>query len=138
MNKFMMTLAALAVSTAAVAAEPEYATVRMEIDIAKLEPGAMLRVSVPDLHTLCRLFLDPELSTLQRFQVMQMMFGGQTNDADTHYVGLDENFLSGYLSDAGFTGITRVDAFNLFDDTSAMHYKLPISLNMTARKPAAA
>lgn len=103
-----------------------------------LHPGAMLRVSVPDLHTLCRLFLDPELSTLQRFQVMQMMFGGQTNDADTHYVGLDENFLSGYLSDAGFTGITRVDAFNLFDDTSAMHYKLPISLNMTARKPAAA
>jgi len=103
-----------------------------------LQPAAMLRVSVPDLHTLCRLFLDPELSTLQRFQVMQMMFGGQTNDADTHYVGLDETFLSGYLSDAGFTGITRVDAFNLFDDTSAMHYKLPISLNMTARKPAAA
>jgi len=103
-----------------------------------LQPGAMLRVSVPDLHTLCRLFLDPELSTLQRFQVMQMMFGGQTNDADTHYVGLDENFLGGYLSDAGFTGITRVDAFNLFDDTSAMRYKLPISLNMTARKPAAA
>lgn len=103
-----------------------------------LQPGAMLRVSVPDLHTLCQLFLDPELSTLQRFQVMQMMFGGQTNDADTHYVGLDETFLGGYLSDAGFTGITRVDAFNLFDDTSAMQYKLPISLNMTARKPAAA
>ena len=44
MNKFMMTLAALAVSTAAVAAEPEYATVRMEIDIAK--PAAQVWAKV--------------------------------------------------------------------------------------------
>ena len=102
-----------------------------------LQPGATLRVSVPDLNTLCRLFLDPALATAQRFQVMQMMFGGQTHAADTHYVGLDEEFLGEYLRAAGFTAITRVDAFNLFDDTSTLHYKLPVSLNMSARKPAA-
>ena len=100
------------------------------------------------LNTIKRLFtwwdgqtLNTQLFTWRkgiRVGVAAERFGGQTNDADTHYVGLDETFLGGYLSDAGFTGITRVDAFNLFDDTSAMQYKLPISLNMTARKPAAA
>ena len=44
MNKFMMALAALVVSTAASAAEPEYATVRMEIDIAK--PAAQVWAKV--------------------------------------------------------------------------------------------
>jgi len=100
-----------------------------------LHPGAMLRVSVPDLATLCRLFLDPALTALQRFQVMQMMFGAQTTATDTHYVGLDEEFLTQFLLDAGFTDIVRVETFGLFDDASAMQYKLPVSLNLRARKP---
>ncbi len=100
-----------------------------------LAPGGSLRVSVPDLATLCKLFLDPALTTLQRFQVMQMMFGAQTTAADTHYVGLDEEFLTQFLLDAGFTDIVRVETFGLFDDASAMQYKLPVSLNLRARKP---
>ena len=100
-----------------------------------LAPGSSLRVSVPDLATLCRLFLDPALTALQRFQVMQMMFGAQTTATDTHYVGLDEEFLTQFLLDAGFTDIVRVETFGLFDDASAMQYKLPVSLNLHARKP---
>ena len=34
--------------------------------------------------------------------------------------------------------ITRVEKFGLFDDASNFEYKLPISLNMSARKAGAA
>ena len=49
--------------------------------------------------------------------------------------------VSAAVVSAAFAVFVKMDheAFSgLFDDTSAMHYKLPISLNMTARKPAAA
>lgn len=100
-----------------------------------LVPGGILRASVPDLVALCELFLDPELNSHQRFDVMQMMFGTQINQPDFHYVGLNEEFLTAFLQDACFVEIARVDKFGLFDDTSNMVYKKPISLNMTARKP---
>ncbi|MCE9641681.1 MAG: methyltransferase domain-containing protein [Betaproteobacteria bacterium] len=102
-----------------------------------LTAGGTLRVSVPDLDTLCKLFLDPEMSLKQRMQIMGIMFGSQMDEADFHYVGLNEEILTAYLQDAGFTDIVRVEKFGLFDDTSNMVYKLPISLNMTARKPPA-
>ena len=100
-----------------------------------LTAGGVLRVSVPDLDTLCRPFLDPEMSLKQRMQIMGIMFGSQMGEADFHYVGLNEDILTAYLHDASFTDIVRVENFGLFDDTSNMVYKLPISLNVTARKP---
>ncbi len=101
-----------------------------------LVPGGTLRASVPDLTTLCALFLDPVLNFDERFQVMRMMFGGQINQADFHYVGLNEEFLNVYLQKAGFTDIVRVDNFGLFDDASSLVLKgKPISLNLSARKP---
>ncbi len=99
-----------------------------------LTPGGVLRASVPDLSVLCTLFLDPELDLKQRFHVMRMMFGAQSNEADFHYVGLNEEMLRLFLEDAGFVDVVRVNGFGLFDDTSNLVYKLPISLNMTARK----
>jgi len=99
-----------------------------------LVPGGLLRVSVPDLETLCRLYLDPELGAQQRTRVMQMMFGAQSSPADFHYVGLNEELLRAFLNDARFTEITRVEKFGLFDDASNFEYKVPISLNMSARK----
>ncbi len=100
-----------------------------------LKPGGTLRASVPDMDALCGLFLDPELSLEQRFKVMQMMFGSQENDAAFHYLGFNEEILRTYLADARFVDIVRVDSFGLFDDTSNMVYKRPISLNVMARKP---
>jgi hypothetical protein len=44
--------------------------------------------------------------------------------------------LTQYLEDAGFTAIVRVEKLGVFDDTSNMEFKLPISLNMVAGKPA--
>ena len=101
-----------------------------------LVPGGLLRVSVPDLATLCTLFLDPALDGQSRFHVMRMMFGGQVDPNDFHYVGLTEEFMRSFLTEAGFTGVERVAEFGIFNDTSRLVYAgRPISLNVTARKP---
>jgi predicted SAM-dependent methyltransferase len=100
-----------------------------------LAPGGTLRVSVPDLATLCVLFLDPALDAAGRFKVMRMMYGGQIDDADFHYVGFDEELMTFYLKQAGFTDIERVADLGLFADASRL--KLAgriISLNVVARK----
>lgn len=104
-----------------------------------LAPDGQLMISVPDLDTLCRLYLDQRLNTGQRHHVMRMMFGGQTDSHDFHYVGFDFEFLSSQLKAAGFQRIERVESFGLFDDTSEFApYGQRISLNMIAsQKPEA-
>jgi predicted SAM-dependent methyltransferase len=99
--------------------------------------GGTLRASVPDLTTLCALFLDPALDGDARFHVMRMMFGGQMDPADFHYVGLSEEFMAAFLKEAGFTDVRRVEEFGLFKDTSSLRFHgRPISLNVVARKAA--
>jgi predicted SAM-dependent methyltransferase len=103
-----------------------------------LAPGGSVRLSVPDLQTLCELFLDPARSAQERFHVMRMMFGGQLDDADFHHVGLTEQFLSEYLKRAGFVDIMRVADLQGFDDTSRLVYGgRAISLSMVAHAPQA-
>jgi len=102
-----------------------------------LEPGGLLRTSVPDLTTLCSLFVDPTLEETERFHVMRMMFGGQLDSYDFHRVGLTHAFLERYLVKTGFADVQRVERFGLFDDTSALVFReRPVSLNLMARKPA--
>jgi predicted SAM-dependent methyltransferase len=101
-----------------------------------LQPGGILRASVPDLTTLCSLFLDLASNARERFEVMRMMFGGQIDTFDFHQVGLDQDFLAGFLASAGFTAIQRVTQFGLFDDSSRLIFSgRAISLNLVARKP---
>ncbi len=102
-----------------------------------LAPGGTLYASVPDLDTLCTLFIDPGLSDRERFYVMRMMFGGQVDDADFHHVGLNETILRSYLERAGFGDIVRVGDFGLFDDSSRIVFGgKAISVNLRAQKPA--
>lgn len=100
-----------------------------------LKQGGRLRASVPDLETLCRLFLHPSLDLARRFHVMRMMFGGRTSDYDVHYIGLNFDFLRALLHEAGFRDIRRVPEFGLFNDTSNLRFcDVPISLNVEAWK----
>jgi predicted SAM-dependent methyltransferase len=101
-----------------------------------LEPGGTLRLSVPDLDVLAWLFVQRQrFGVNERFQIMRMMFGGHVDAHDVHLVGLNAEFLSGYLQAAGFDGIKRVARHGLFADTSDMAVAgTPISLNLTARK----
>lgn len=96
-------------------------------------------VSVPDLDTLCELYtLRDSLASEDRFKIMRMMFGGQVDQYDFHCVGLNEEFLTSYLSGAGFSEIKRVNDFGLFADCSTLIFAgRPISLNLEARKRSA-
>ncbi len=67
---------------------------------------------------------------------MHMMFGGHADKYDYHVVGLNEEFLTGFLGFTGYVNIRKVQEFGLFDDTSNMSFKgVRISLNMIAEKP---
>ena len=100
-----------------------------------LKPGGIFRISVPDLEVLCRLFLDKRYSPEARFDIMRIIFGGQTDEYDFHKVGLTwENFVP-MLNEAGFTEVRRVDEFGLFDDYSSTRVDGQlISLNLEAVK----
>ena len=100
-----------------------------------LKIGGKLMISVPDLKTLCWLYLHPSAYPMERHYIMRIMFGGQTDVYDVHKVGLDEDTLAMYLEMASFNSYERVTAFNLFQDYSLI--KLAdtyISLNIIAFK----
>lgn len=103
-----------------------------------LKPGGTLHVSVPDMDILCMMFLDKkQLDLPSRLQVMTMMFGAHHDEWDFHKVGLNFEFLGGFLHEAGFDNIRRVKSLGLFDDTSEYTFRgVPISLNMLAQKKA--
>lgn len=102
-----------------------------------LVPGGALSVSVPDLDSLARLFLEPSLSLHERFTVMRMIFGGHVDKYDYHLAGLNEEFLGGYLRAAGFVDVNKAGRFGLFNDASELMMRgVPISLNMVGRKTA--
>ncbi len=105
-----------------------------------LAPGGVLRLSVPDIDILAHLLLQRhKLDANQRFQVMRMIFGGHVDAHDYHLVGLNQDFLAGFLTTAGFDRPKRVQRHGLFEDTSEMIVAgTPISLNVTASKPAPA
>lgn len=104
-----------------------------------LRPGGILLVSVPDLDVLASLFVDRErLNRDERFRVMLMMFGGHLDQHDQHQIGLNEEFLTYYLQQAGFANVRRVASLGQFPDTSELVFKgVRISLNVVAEKPAA-
>lgn len=100
-----------------------------------LKPGGKLYISVPDLDVLCGIFADSKAPKDVKFHVMRMMFGGQVDDFDIHYMGWNQEFMFDYLSTAGFSEGQRVESFGLFTDTSEYRpYGTLISLNVIATK----
>lgn len=100
-----------------------------------LTPRGQLLVSVPDLKTLCWLYLNPNLMPLERHHLMRIIFGGQTNIYDVHKVGFDVETLALYLEEAGFQEYEQVSEFNLFNDCSSLRLlDTLISLNVVAIK----
>ena len=99
------------------------------------KPGGKLLVSVPDLKVLCWLYLQPDLTVLDRHDLMRVIFGGQINVYDVHKVGFDADTLGLYLTEAGFEDYEQVSEFNLFNDCSSLRIlDTLISLNVVATK----
>jgi predicted SAM-dependent methyltransferase len=100
-----------------------------------LQPGGKLYISVPDLKTLCWLYLNPNLMPLERHHLMRMMFGGQVNQYDVHKVGFDVDTLALYIEAAGFQDYEPVSEFGLFKDCSSLRVlDTLISLNVIVTK----
>lgn len=92
--------------------------------------------SVPDLDVLSRLLIHDKLSSQEKYQVMRIMYGGQTDAYDYHYFGFTFDFFRDFLAaKAGFTKLTRVDSFGFFNDTSNYApFGIKISLNLILEK----
>lgn len=104
-----------------------------------LKPGGQFLVAVPDLEVLARLFVEPGLTLQDKFHVMRMIYGGQTDPWDYHKVGYSADILAQFMASAGFEGMERVENFGLFSDTSTLaFFNVPISLNVRGYKPGAA
>ena len=100
-----------------------------------LKPGGHLLVSVPDLRTLCWLYLNPTCSVDDRLHLMAIMYGGQTNVYDVHKVGFDFHTLEFCLREVGFQECHPVTEFGLFNDCSNLRIlDTLISLNVVAIK----
>lgn len=100
-----------------------------------LAPAGRLYISVPDMDMLAWLFVNPSMGKPQRFQIMRMMFGGQTDEFDFHKIGLNFGFLMDYLQDVGFSSVEHVEFLNLFEDSSALEVcGHRVSLNLIVTK----
>jgi predicted SAM-dependent methyltransferase len=100
-----------------------------------LKRGGALRVAVPDMDMLARLLMAQGLDISQRFHVMRMIYGGQTDMYDFHRFGFTFELLTVMLSPYHFGQFERVASFGLFKDTSELKMgPYPISLNVKATR----
>jgi predicted SAM-dependent methyltransferase len=103
-----------------------------------LKKEGKLYISVPNLDIIAKIFvLLPEGQ--DKYNVMAMIYGGQTDSHDFHYIGYWPNLLFSILTKAKFRRYEKVEFFNIFKDTSNMRVKIlngpiPISLNVIAYK----
>ena len=97
-----------------------------------IHPLCVAGADPADLDVLAQLLLQRErLDVNQRFDVMRMIFGGHVDAHDHHIVGLNEEFLAGYLYATGFVDVRRVQRHGIFRDTSDMVFAgTPIGLNL--------
>eukprot|EP01038_Epipyxis_sp_PR26KG_P008707 gene8707-11766_t len=100
-----------------------------------LRPGGIVMISVPDLRVLSRMLLDKSFDINERWKVIMMMYGAQSDPFDYHQVGFDEDLLVYFMNKAGFCQLERVGNFNLpFIDTSSLVYKnYKVSLNIVGK-----
>lgn len=83
-----------------------------------LKPYAILKLSVPNLEPLCRLFTHPDIEPPQRFGVMKFMFGSQTSRMEFNKTGFNEAILDYYLTQSGFSESRGVSEFRMFKEES--------------------
>jgi predicted SAM-dependent methyltransferase len=100
-----------------------------------LRPGGVLFVSVPDMDTLCRLYLDKSIPLQRKMTIIHHMFGGHSGPYDYHFMCFDYEMLKALLFQAGFSQTKKVRSFGIFDDCSkkTVEGKM-LSLNVVAMK----
>jgi predicted SAM-dependent methyltransferase len=73
--------------------------------IKLLKPGGVIVIRTPDFDELCLMFVERRMEYLR---AIQLMFGGQANEYDYHFIGINWAWLSGQLEWWGCSGIERL------------------------------
>jgi SAM-dependent methyltransferase len=92
--------------------------------VAKLKPGGLLKIAVPDFAYIAQAYIDGKELPIEGYTM-----GGQTDEDDFHKSMFDVPTLVDLFRGAGLTDIGRWDSD--CQDCS----RLPVSLNMRAVKP---
>jgi predicted SAM-dependent methyltransferase len=71
-------------------------------------PGGRLRLSVPDVDTLFKLFIAPNRTLSDKKFLMAIIYGGQDSSHNYHKTGFSFVYLKHLLENTGFCNITRV------------------------------
>jgi predicted SAM-dependent methyltransferase len=107
-----------------------------------LEAGGELRISVPDLDAITKIYQD----NIDHFQIpghqpwIALIYGGQKDQYDFHKTGFNFCWLEYILADIGYENIERYPNEphfipNVVDNSIAKSFGEYISLNVVARKP---
>ncbi len=103
-----------------------------------LRRGGTIRISVPDLDRICRLYVEHiDWFAPPHNPWLGILYGGQVNDFDFHKSGFNFRYLDGLLRAAGFASVTAVpptEEFGVRDGSFSNRPFGPVSLNVTATK----
>lgn len=100
-----------------------------------LKPAAIFRFSVPNLETLCRLFVRPDSGPQQQYDIMQLIFGIHTNKTEFNNIGFGKAIAFHYLKSSGFPKFRTVYEYKMFkEQSSVIAFGNNIMLNVEAVK----
>lgn len=100
-----------------------------------LKPFAIFRLTVPNLQILCYSFLHPRITPGHEFQIMNIIFGGQTNITEFNNIGFTMTILEHYLKLGGFTKYRTEPEFKMFkEESSVLVFGQNIMLNLEMTK----
>ena len=107
-----------------------------------LAPGGVLGLSVPNFATIAALYFSEDKRVWRGYseltvktRLLSILFWGQANRWDNHYMAFDFSILEGLLTEAGFCDVQELPAgWGLFDDTSTLQVLgKTVSLDVFAR-----
>ena len=78
-----------------------------------LVKGGKLRLSVPDFEAMCEIYMKDKNNLLKMYG---LLYGGQKNDYDYHYITFDFDLMSNILEKIGFNNIMKYDPFDFLPD----------------------
>ena len=114
---------------------------RTELPNALLEafrvliPGGVLRLCVPNLENIAKLFSEAKIETQHRYQLTTLLYGEQLDENDFNRSAWAFELLAHMLDLMGFRKIASQTPFDLFNDVSSLNFgNVSLSLNMICEK----